>query len=880
MPDVTLNEVAASQPITSIASDICATIVDTERGRPNVPFLVGDFDQHINQCGYYKSGSYSGYDVEGFFANKGKGLWEIRVVGEDARNAGGAEDYKVDIFKPQLIKGAANGILNVQSDVEGLDGALTNLTITANTTDVTTATLANTYDIALKIASTSAWKKSAKVCATVLNGQAHLVTAGSAAADADNSVVFYADDAGTAGNSLSVEVIDSGGGGLTAAYDASGTALTIDLGAANPAASAVIIAVNALAGAVLSYITGTGAGTWNAIVAQTNLASGIASIPALVTASSGGTGLTAIAIATKTWLAGVGSVTALSDGFTDTTGLDKLTAVTSKVIPGDKLIIYNGANKGSYTIDGVTGEETITVSEAFATTQTNVIYSIMGTDGAYGHVTSDLLSPGTRGDSFSLAIEKEFGDATLKATLSVTDGDDAVRVLETHENLSPVSTDPNFIETIIAANSDWMSVDVQAENIKATGTGTTTAGDNTLTDALATFEDDEVEVGDLVIAESATTAGDVRVYEITVVTDNTHIDLDANFTGSQADVVYSVVGVDTAGLALMSLVGSDGITVTFAGGVSDTPLKADYLGSSALKTGVYAIDKIPVSSRPTKLFVPDAPIVVDSSGVDATNLVNVAMGEYCTSRQFLRYTFMAERGLTPTQAIAAAAVDGINSKFVAEYYNWGRVNDPVTGVLKLVPLTGHMTGQAVGVSAGQFSKEGDHDACANVLIAGVVILENEVSQPEAEALNNNNINCIRNWYGIRNMGDRVRTTDAAWKWLHKRDFAIRINQSILLGLKAWVSFSVNALSTYGKITKTVSAFLRDSDRRNNPTAGLLNIADPSAQPYYVDCKWDTPGNDLAKTKIFVKMGYSIVNTVEDVEIRVALWDGGDSLSES
>jgi len=843
MPNITITEVTGDAPVTGIAEGIAVAIVDADRGPIDVPVLVTSWDKYLESFGWYYTGSYGSYEVKGFFDNGGKALWVIRVVGDDARNSGGAEDDKVEVLKPQVIKGAADGILNVQSDVRGVTGALTNLTISANTTDATTATLTDTYDITLKTALTSAWKKSARVATTVLNGQAHTVIAGHAAPDADNSVVFYAVTAGIAGNSLKVQVIDSGGGGLACSYNAAKTELTIDLGAATPAATAIVAAVNVLAGATIkSYITGTGAGTWNAVVALTTLASGSADIPALVTATYGGTGLTAMAAATKTWLAGTGSVTIYTDTFSDTTALDGLDTVASNVVPGDKLIILNGANKGCYTIDTVPSTTSVTVTEDFGTTQSNCIYVIMGTSGAYGHVTADLVSPGERGDEFALYIVKEFGGTTLKATLKVTDGDNAVRTLETHENLSPVSSDANYIETMIAANSEWFTIDAFAENIKTTGTGTSVAGDATLVDAGATFEDDGVEEGDLFICTSATTAADVRVYEITAVTDNTHLELDENMTGSQADVVYAIVGEDSTGASLLSLVGTSGLIITFGGGVDATPDKDDYIGSSSLNTGVYAIDTIPIKARPTKMFIPDAPIVVDSVGVDATNLLNVTMGEFCSasSRQYLRYAFTAERGLSPSQALSAAQTDGIDNKFVTEYYNWIKVNDPVTGTTKLVPQAGFMTGQAIGVAAGQFGKEGDHDACANLIIIGAVGIENDVTDAEAELLNASNINCIREWNGYRNMGDRVRTTVAEWKSLHKRDVAIRFNQSIFTSLRTWVNFTPNAPSTYGKIRKVVDGYLRTEDRTLNPTGALLNVRYPAETPYYIDCTETTP----------------------------------------
>jgi hypothetical protein len=881
MPNVTINEVNGDAPVVGIAEGIAVAIVDADRGEIDTPILVTSWDQYVAKLGYYKTGSYGSYDVKGFFENGGKALWVIRVVGDTARNAGGADDDKIEILKPQLIKGAADGILNVQSDVRGVTGALTNLTIVNSATDVTSAVLANTYDITLSVASTSAWKKSASVCTTVLNGQAHLVIAANAAPDADNSVVLYAYAAGTAGNSLRFHAIDSGALGLTAAFNAAETELTVNLGGATPTATAVAAAINALAKSIRCYVTGTGAGTWTIAAAWAYLAGGTANIPALVTATYGGTGLTAVAAAVKTWLAGTGVVAIGGYTLTDATGLSGFTPVASKVIPGDKVIIFNGANKGCYTVATVPSSASITVTEAFAATQTNAIYSVMGTSGSYGHVAASLQSPGDLGDDFTITIAKEFGGTTLKATLKVTDGDNAVRTLETHEGLSPSRLSANYIETIIAANSKLFTIDTFAQNIKATGTATSAAGDATIVNAGASFVGDGVEDGDLFICTSATTAGDVRVFEITAVTDSTHLELSENAIGTQANMVYVIVGEDTSGSALLGLVGTSGLTITFAGGVSVTPDKDDYIGDSTTKTGVYGIDTISPKARPTKFWIPDAPIVVDSAGVDATNILNVTMGNFCSdaSRQYLRYAFAAERGLTPSQAIAAAVTDGIDNKFVTEYYNWGRVNDPVTGTTKLVPLAGHMTGQAIGVAAGQFGKEGDHDAAANIIIIGVVGLENSVTDTEAELLNESNINCIRDWNGYRNMGDRIRTTVAEWRWLHKRDVAIRLNQSIFTSLRVWVNFTPNAPSTYGKISKVTDAYLRTEDRTLIPTGALLNVRYPNEKPFYVNCTWETPGNDLSKTKIYVNIGYSIVNTVEDVELRVGLWDGGNSLEE-
>ncbi len=881
MPNITLQEVVADQPITGIAEGICVVLVHTDRGPVNTPILTTGFGQFVDWFGYYRPDSYSNYDVRGYFSNEGRNLWVIRLPADATRDAGGADDDKVDTLKPQLItESATPQELNIQSDVRGTTGALTNLTIAANATDVTTAALANTYDITLSLASVSAWKKIANVCEVVLNGQAHLVIAGHAVPDATNSVLFYADDAGTAGNSLTVEIVDSGGAGpVTYVYNAAGTELTIDLVGITPTAAVVMAAVNALAGAILAQICdAAGAGTWNLAAAQTSLASGSAGIPALITVTTPGTGLVAPAVMNKTWLGGVGAVTAASAAFTDTTGITTFALITEKVIPGDKLIIHNGANLGCHEIATVTGQQTLTVTENFATTQANCIYTIMGTNSAYGHIAIDTVSPGVRGDYIEAEITQETGGLTLNCVVTVTDGDNMVRTLEEFPDLSPISTNAAYIDTQIAANSKWITLDSFPENIRASGAAASvTINDPTLGDATATFEDDGVEVGDLVVVSVSGTASNLGVYEVATVTSNVALEMTENFSATDAGgITFEIVGDDGTGAAYLSLVGTTGITLTLDGGVDDIPDKADYIGDETTRTGVYAIDTIPVVSRPTKLWCPDAPIVVDGSDVDSTDLVNVSMGNFCltSSRQYLRYAFMNERGQTPAQAIAATVTDNIDNKFTVEYYNWGKMNDPVSGQLKLCPLVGHMVGQAVAVAAGP---EGDHEAVANKIIRDVEELEYDVSDGEADLLNAANINCIRVWKGIRNMGDRMRTSDSAWKWLHKRDVAIRFNQSIKNSLGKWVNFQVYTPSTLGKIAKVTDAYLRLEDRRFVPNGALLNTKNTADPPYYLQCNLDN--NDLSATKVYVNIGYCIVNTIEDVELRVGLWDGGMSVEE-
>jgi hypothetical protein len=881
MPRINLQEISGDKPVTGIAEDISVAILNVKRGRINYPDLAVGFGQAQSRWGNYDTNSYCMYELNSFFTNGGRNLYGIRVVGGSARYAGGADADKIATSKAQLIYNAATPKeLRVQANTKGVDGTLANLTIeTAVADDKTTVAVANSYDITLTLALASAWKNGSKLASYVMNGHAHCVMSGVALPAADDSVCMYAHVAGTAGNSLKVDVVDSGGvGPATYTYNAAGTELTIDYVGLTPSATVVTAGVNGAAGAIRAFVVGTGATNWTVAVAQTDLFGGSTACAALTTTDWGaGTGLTTVDTETRTFLAGVGSIAAVNTTFTDVLGIDALTLVGSKAIPGDKLIIWNGANKGCHEIDTIVSETVLTVTSVFSAIQANVLYTIMGTASEYGHLAADLISPGTDGDNFTITLAKNNAGTDVDVSIQVLEDSGATTILERFYDLSPISTNANYVQTIVNSDSEWADLDLFPQTIKCNGTGNSTAGDATFTDTAgvpATFIDDGVEDGDLFICTSATNAADVRVFEITAVTDNTHLEVNVNFTGTQADVVYTIVGDDATGAELLGLLASD-VTITFAGGVDDVPEKSHYEGSSAARTGVYAIDNIPITSRPRKMWVPDAPIVVDGTGVDATDDLNISMASFCTSRQYLRYAYGNERGQTPAQMLVAVAADAMDSKYATEYVNWIKVSDPLTGNYKWTSPVGAMMGQADLFSAGA---EGLVAPVANQPLLGVMDVENEIKESEEELLNNAHLNPIVKFNGIRNMGDYVRTSDTEWKWLHKRDVTIVTMQSIKNSLAQWANWQVKSLKTLGKIRKSVMGYLRKYDMRDLPIGGrFLNATDPSAEPYYVTC--DTTNNNLGEPGIIVEIGFSIPEAVEEVTLRYGLWDGSVDVEE-
>lgn len=871
MPGIIRQEMTADQPVRGIAEDVSFVLVDSIRGTVKRK-LVTDFGQYLKYFGTYMPDSYCTYSVRGYFNNGGKNLWVQRVTGSDATASGGAEDDKLELSKAQLVHGLADAELDVVAAVRGMDGLEVNVTIAANTSDVTEVEVTDTYDVALSLADTSAWKKCAKVCSTVLNGHSHLIRAGHAAPDANNSIVFYATTAGSDGDDYSVKIIDSGGGGLTESFDATGYILTIDLGGATPTAAAVVAALPV--GGLSAYVTGTGLGTWNLAVAEAHLAGGNDDVGSIIDATYGGTGLSAVGNLSKTYLVGTGSLTSGSDEFTDTDVVGGFDAIVSKIVPGDVLVIINGANKGAYNIEEVTASGTLVLDRNASATQSNCLYKVFGTSGEYGHVSAFVDFDGEGGDELQVVIAKEYGGSTLSAIVYAVETDSGTTYeLETFTGLSPIPTNAKFIDTVINTDSEWVTIESRPEKIICSGTGSSTAADNTLTHAGATFVDDGVSVGDLVIVTSATTAADVRVYTVLDVTDNTHLELSANFTGTQADVVYAISGVDTTGSALLALVGSTGITLTFDGGVSDTPIVTDYVGVEANKTGVYALDDIPESAKPRKMWIPDGPIVVDGSGVSACDTLNRTMGNVVKAKGYLKYEFMGEAGHNPAALIAAAEVDGIDNEYVGEYVNWGYMLDPLTDRYKLCPLVGHMVGLADAVSVGP---EGIHQPLANIPLADVESLQYEITDGEYSLLCQANLNTIRRVNGIRNMGDYMRTTNSAWRWMHKRDVTIVLINSIYKALSIWGPWSLMVPSTLGKVRKSVEGYLRRYDRRYTPNGSLLNVSNPTEKPYYISC--DLNNNDLKGTVLTAEVGLSIVNVAETVILRYGLWDGGASIT--
>jgi phage tail sheath protein FI len=155
------------------------------------------------------------------------------------------------------------------------------------------------------------------------------------------------------------------------------------------------------------------------------------------------------------------------------------------------------------------------------------------------------------------------------------------------------------------------------------------------------------------------------------------------------------------------------------------------------------------------------------------------------------------------------------SSYVALYYPWIRVVDPVTQASLLIPPGGHVA----GIYAGTDELRGVHKAPANVEVAGILTadlpggqkpLEFAITKGDQEILNPRGVNAIRDFrtsgLGIRVWGARTLSSDAQWKYVNVRRLFIFVEESVSKGTQ-WVVFEPNDDFTWSRVKRSITEFL-------------------------------------------------------------------------
>jgi phage tail sheath protein FI len=210
-----------------------------------------------------------------------------------------------------------------------------------------------------------------------------------------------------------------------------------------------------------------------------------------------------------------------------------------------------------------------------------------------------------------------------------------------------------------------------------------------------------------------------------------------------------------------------------------------------------------------------------------------------------------------------------DSMYAALYWPWVKTMNPDTGLLGLMPPSGHIA----GIWGRNDDTRGVHKAPANEVVRGAIDIEINITRNEHDLLNPEGINVIRAFpgRGIRVWGARTLSSDPAWRYLNVRRLFNFLEETILNGTN-WVVFEPNDQALWAKIRRTIAAFLVMQWR-----AGALFGATPD-EAFYVKCDSETnPAEGIDAGQVVCEIGVAPVKPAEFVIFRLAQFSGGTSL---
>lgn len=296
---------------------------------------------------------------------------------------------------------------------------------------------------------------------------------------------------------------------------------------------------------------------------------------------------------------------------------------------------------------------------------------------------------------------------------------------------------------------------------------------------------------------------------------------------------------------------------------------ADYIGDAAARTGfsgLEAVDDI------TMVAVPDLVAALEQGAIDRETFkaVQLAVIAHCELMGDRMAILDPPPGLN-AQQIKDWRVDeaGYDSKYATLYWPEVKVFDPVSASNVFVPPSGHIA----GIWARSDSERGVHKAPANEVIRGAIDLETQITRAEHDLLNPVGINCVRSFpgRGIRVWGARTLSSDPAWRYVNVRRLFNYLEESILLGTQ-WVVFEPNDDALWGRIRRTIAAFLVNEWRKG----ALFGLAPDEA--FYVKCDRETnPAEAIDAGQVTCQIGVAPVKPAEFVIFQLAQFSGGASL---
>jgi phage tail sheath protein FI len=202
----------------------------------------------------------------------------------------------------------------------------------------------------------------------------------------------------------------------------------------------------------------------------------------------------------------------------------------------------------------------------------------------------------------------------------------------------------------------------------------------------------------------------------------------------------------------------------------------------------------------------------------------------------------------------------IDTKFAALYYPWIEVLDPSSVVNVDLAPSGHMA----GIYALTDNTRGVFKAPANVEIAVISKISQDVNKREQEVLNPIGINALRFFpeRGNRVWGARTLSSESAWKYINVKRLFIYVEASIDNGTQ-WVVFEPNDASLWARVRQVITEFLTTTWRQ-----GALQ-GTTADQAFFVRCDMTTmTQDDIDNGRLICVIGIAPVKPAEFVIFRI------------
>jgi hypothetical protein len=204
-----------------------------------------------------------------------------------------------------------------------------------------------------------------------------------------------------------------------------------------------------------------------------------------------------------------------------------------------------------------------------------------------------------------------------------------------------------------------------------------------------------------------------------------------------------------------------------------------------------------------------------------------------------------------------------DSKFVALYFPWLRVVDPLRGVTTLfrdIPPSGHVAGQYAAADLNV----GPHKAPANKPLVWTQDVTQALDEEEHGVLNCLGINAIRTvpGRGIRILGARLLSSDPDWRYVNVRRLLLMIEKAIERSIQ-WAAFEPNDDATRNKIRLVILSFLIALWQQ-----GAL-AGDKLEQALFVKCDGENnPPEERDLGRLWVHIGVAPAKPFEFIVLRV------------